>query len=50
MSGGWKRGKSHRVSLRLYSIEGIGLLRNTIGPKRVLNRQRAAGRLGISGA
>ena len=31
------------------SIERIGLLRNIIGPRRVLNPPRAAARLGISG-
>ena len=31
------------------SIERIGLLRNSIGPQRVLNPQRALGRLGIGG-
>jgi 2-keto-4-pentenoate hydratase/2-oxohepta-3-ene-1,7-dioic acid hydratase in catechol pathway len=29
-------------------IERIGCLRNTIGAKRILSPQRAAGRLGIS--
>jgi len=30
-------------------ISGIGVLRNRIGPKRALNKARAAGRLGIPG-